>query len=46
MLLSTARQAVLQESAMKKAISIAPRGKRAMELLNISVGPVLSRRQF
>ncbi|CAL1147444.1 unnamed protein product [Cladocopium goreaui] len=27
-----------QESAMKKAIAIAPRGKRAMELLNISVG--------
>ncbi|CAJ1354837.1 unnamed protein product [Effrenium voratum] len=26
------------ESAMKKAIAIAPRGKRAMELLNISVG--------
>eukprot|EP00438_Fugacium_kawagutii_P008014 Skav209165 [mRNA] locus=scaffold1137:331213:374682:- [translate_table: standard] len=27
-----------QENAMKKAIAIAPRGKRAMELLNISVG--------
>lgn len=33
---------VLQENAMKKAIAIAPRGKRAMELLNISVGAVLS----
>ncbi len=33
---------VLQENAMKKAIAIAPRGKRAMELLNISVGVVLS----
>lgn len=32
----------LQENAMKKAIAIAPRGKRAMELLNISVGAVLS----
>ena len=31
-----------QESAMKKAIAIAPRGKRAMELLNISVGLTLS----
>ncbi|CAE7367938.1 RUB1, partial [Symbiodinium necroappetens] len=27
-----------QEAALKKAISIAPRGRRAMELLNISVG--------
>eukprot|EP00913_Durusdinium_trenchii_P013742 g12902.t1 len=27
-----------QELALKKAIAIAPRGKRAMELLNISVG--------
>jgi len=27
-----------QEVAMKKAIALAPRGKRAMELLNISVG--------
>ena len=29
---------LLQELALKKAISIAPRGKRATELLNISVG--------
>ena len=29
-----------EEAALKKAISIAPRGKRAMELLNISVGPL------
>ena len=29
---------ILQELALKKAISIAPRGKRATELLNISVG--------
>mmetsp|Transcript_60983 Transcript_60983/g.142756 ORF Transcript_60983/g.142756 Transcript_60983/m.142756 type:complete len:1105 (-) Transcript_60983:15-3329(-) len=27
-----------QEAALKKAIAIAPRGRRAMELLNISVG--------
>ena len=42
-LVSPAADGWSQESAMKKAIAIAPRGKRAMELLNISVGHVAAR---